>query len=158
MLNNDKIRLMTKLALYEQKEGKKNIAGGKYYRSDYVSLAMINSAIIATLAYILILGSIVLVNIETVLSVMTAFDMLELGRIVVVAYIIYMLIYLTITYIISRLRYDNIKSELKSYDNNLKELYTIYKKEEENTQSEIDIKKENFDVSMMENNILKTES
>lgn len=143
---------MTKLALYEQKEGKKNIAGGKYYRSDYVSLAMINSAIIATLAYILILGSIVLVNIETVLSVMTAFDMLELGRIVVVAYIIYMLIYLTITYIISRLRYDNIKSELKSYDNNLKELYTIYKKEEENTQSEIDIKKENFDVSMMEEN------
>ena len=152
MLNNDKIRLMTKLALYEQKEGKKNIAGGKYYRSDYVSLAMINSAIIATLAYILILGSIVLVNIETVLSVMTAFDMLELGRIVVVAYIIYMLIYLTITYIISRLRYDDIKSELKSYDNNLKELYTIYKKEEENTQSEIDIKKENFDVSMMEEN------
>ncbi len=152
MLNNDKIRLMTKLALYEQKEGKKDIAGGKYYRSDYVSLAMINSAIIATLAYILILGSIVLVNIETVLSVMTAFDMLELGRIVVVAYIIYMLIYLTITYIISRLRYDNIKSELKSYDNNLKELYTIYKKEEENTQSEIDIKKENFDVSMMEEN------
>ena len=152
MLNNDKIRLMTKLALYEQKEGKKNIAGGKYYRSDYVSLAMINSAIIATLAYILILGSIVLVNIETVLSVMTAFDMLELGRIVVVAYIIYMLIYLTITYIISRLRYDNIKSELNSYDNNLKELYTIYKKEEENTQSEIDIKKENFDVSMMEEN------
>lgn len=152
MLNNDKIRLMTKLALYEQKEGKKNIAGGKYYRSDYVSLAMINSAIIATLAYILILGSIVLVNIETVLSVMTSFDMLELGRIVVVAYIIYMLIYLTITYIISRLRYDNIKSELKSYDNNLKELYTIYKKEEENTQSEIDIKKENFDVSMMEEN------
>lgn len=143
---------MTKLALYEQKEGKKNIAGGKYYRSDYVSLAMINSAIIATLAYILILGSIVLVNIETVLSVMTAFDMLELGRIVVVTYIIYMLIYLTITYIISRLRYDNIKSELKSYDNNLKELYTIYKKEEENTQSEIDIKKENFDVSMMEEN------
>lgn len=152
MLNNDKIRLMTKLALYEQKEGKKNIAGGKYYRSDYVSLAMINSAIIATLAYILILGSSVLVNIETVLSVMTAFDMLELGRMVVVAYIIYMLIYLTITYIISRLRYDNIKSELKSYDNNLKELYTIYKKEEENTQSEIDIKKENFDVSMMEEN------
>lgn len=152
MLNNDKIRLMTKLALYEQKEGKKDIAGGKYYRSDYVSLAMINSAIIATLAYILILGSIVLVNIETVLSVMTTFDMLELGRIVVVAYIIYMLIYLTITYIISRLRYDNIKSELKSYDNNLKELYTIYKKEEENTQSEIDIKKENLDVSMMEEN------
>ena len=98
------------------------------------------------------MGSIVLVNIETVLSVMTTFDMLELGRIVVVAYIIYMLIYLTITYIISRLRYDNIKSELKSYDNNLKELYTIYKKEEENTQSEIDIKKENFDVSMMEEN------
>lgn len=152
MLNNDKIRLMTKLALYEQKEGKKHIAGGKYYRSDYVSLAMINSAIIATLAYILILGSIVLINIETILSIITTFDMLELGRIVVISYIIYMLIYLTITYIVSRLKYDNIKSELKNYDNNLKELYTIYKKEEENTQNEIDIRKENFDVSMMEEN------
>lgn len=151
MLNNDKVRLMTKLALYEQKEGKKDIAGGKYYRSDYVSLALVNSAIIATLAYILVLGSILLVNIENILSILTTFDMLELGRIIIISYILYMLIYLTITYIVSRIKYDNLKSELKNYDNNLKALYTIYK-EEENSQMDSEDKKENFDVAMMEEN------
>ena len=55
MLNEEKIRLMTKLAIYEQGEGKESIKSNKYYKKDYVGLKMINTAITITLAFMLCL-------------------------------------------------------------------------------------------------------
>lgn len=150
MLNNDKIKIMTKLALYEQKEGRKNLAGAKYYRSDYISLGMINSAIVSTLAFILIVACIVVVNIENLIAQITSMDMIQLGRILIIIYIAYMIVYLTISYIVYRLRYENIKDEIKSYDNNLKELYTIYKDEEKSINKTAEVKIDNLDVAIME--------
>ena len=43
MLNNEKITLMTKLSLYEQKNGKKEIKSSKYFKSDYMLLKMVSS-------------------------------------------------------------------------------------------------------------------
>ena len=138
MLNNDKIRLMTKLALYEQKEGKKSLKVSKYYRSDYVSLGSINSAIVATLAYMMVLACIIFVNIENIFEVITVVDMFELGRIVIISYITYMLVYLVISYIVYRIKYDTKKVEIEKYDNNLKELFKIYKSDPEFTAEFID--------------------
>ncbi|MDF2593610.1 MAG: hypothetical protein K0S75_3076, partial [Clostridia bacterium] len=41
MLNTNKVRLMTKLALYETKEGKEDIRLSKYYKTDYVRYQVI---------------------------------------------------------------------------------------------------------------------
>ncbi len=38
MLNEEKIRLMTKAASYEAGEGKKALAMNKYFRGDYISI------------------------------------------------------------------------------------------------------------------------
>ena len=35
MLNEEKVILMTQMASYEENEGKKNMAIGRYFRSDY---------------------------------------------------------------------------------------------------------------------------
>ena len=43
MLNEEKIKIMNKLAMYEQGEGKKYLPVSKYYRSDYIGLAMIKN-------------------------------------------------------------------------------------------------------------------
>ena len=37
MVKEDKVILMTKLAMYEQNEGKESIPVSRYYRSDYIS-------------------------------------------------------------------------------------------------------------------------
>ncbi|MBS5484844.1 MAG: hypothetical protein KHX37_08465, partial [Eubacterium sp.] len=55
MLNNEKIILMTKLSLYEQKNQKKEISTGKYFKSDYMLLKMLSSFICATVGYLLCL-------------------------------------------------------------------------------------------------------
>ena len=53
MLNNEKITLMTKLSLYEQKNGKKEIKSSKYFKSDYMLLKMVSSFFCITFAYLL---------------------------------------------------------------------------------------------------------
>ena len=36
MLNEDRIILMTRMASYEENEGKKNVSIGSYFRGDYI--------------------------------------------------------------------------------------------------------------------------
>ena len=43
MLNNQKIKKMHKLALYESGAGREHLAVSNYYRSDYIGLALIKN-------------------------------------------------------------------------------------------------------------------
>ena len=54
-LNNQKIKKMHKLAVYESGEGKKHFAISNYYRSDYIGLALIKNFFLTTIAYGLLL-------------------------------------------------------------------------------------------------------
>ena len=56
MLNEEKIKIMNKLAMYEQGEGKKYLPVSRYYRSDYIGLAMIKNFFLVTIGYCLILS------------------------------------------------------------------------------------------------------
>lgn len=51
MLNEERIRLMTKMASYEANEGKKNVSIGSYFRGDYIGLQVIKSVISGTIGF-----------------------------------------------------------------------------------------------------------
>ena len=50
MLDEEKVILMTKMAAFIDREGKKNDAINSYFRSDYVGYNIIKSIISATIA------------------------------------------------------------------------------------------------------------
>ena len=54
MLNENKVKMMTKMAIYEKNEGKKMLHNARYYKGDYVALAALKSTITTTLAFIII--------------------------------------------------------------------------------------------------------
>ena len=56
MVNEERVKLMTRLAIYETTKGKKQLNISKYYKHDYVRFHMMKSAVTATLAYFMILG------------------------------------------------------------------------------------------------------
>ena len=64
MLNEERVRLMTRMACYEAKEGRKNVAIGNFFRGDYIGLQVIKSVISATIAYILIFAMFILYDFE----------------------------------------------------------------------------------------------
>ena len=49
MVNEDKVKLMTRLASYESGEGKKDIAILNYFRGDYIGFQVLKSIISATI-------------------------------------------------------------------------------------------------------------
>ena len=58
MLNEDKIKVMNKLAMYEKTEGKKYLPVSKYYRSDYIGLALIKNFFLVTIGYVLVVAAV----------------------------------------------------------------------------------------------------
>ena len=67
MLNEERIKLMTKMAAYEADEGKKNVAIGNYFRGDYIGLQVIKSIISATIAFVIVFGLFVFYDFEVCL-------------------------------------------------------------------------------------------
>ena len=56
MVNEDKIKLMTKLATYEKRDGKKELSIMQYFQSDYIIYNTIKTVISTTIAYVMLVG------------------------------------------------------------------------------------------------------
>ena len=68
MLNEDKIKVMTELALFEKKHASQMKTVNQYFKSDYISRNLLRGFISYTLCSILLFGMWVLFNVEVVLS------------------------------------------------------------------------------------------
>ena len=71
MLDERKVKLMTRLAFYEQTQGKEDFKISAYYRKDYTSLHMLCSFIWVTIGYVLVVGLAVLAGLDSLLGHMS---------------------------------------------------------------------------------------
>ena len=120
MLNNEKIILMTKLSLYEQKNQKKEIKTSKYFRGDYMSLKMLKSFLCITVAYLLCLVLWFMYKSDTVTGRLTALIVM-----LVILYIVSVVLYMIFSYAFFSHKFRNIRKHLKEYNGDLKTLHRI---------------------------------
>ena len=132
MLSQERIKLMTKMAAYEEKEGKTYMSIGSYFRSDYMGMQVIRSIISATFAFLIICGFYVYYHLESLMQDIYKLDVWTLGKQVILYYIIFVAAYALITYIVYSFRYSKAKRSLKRYDRHLKQLSAIYEIEKKN--------------------------
>ena len=129
MLNEERVKLMTKMAIYDAGEGKKNVSVGNYFRGDYIGLQVIKSVINATIAFAVLLAIFVLYDFEIFMSDIYKMDLLQFGKLVMSGYLFFVLVYGFISYFIYTHRYTKAKKSLKIYYNNLKKISYLYDKE-----------------------------
>lgn len=129
MLNEERIKLMTKMACYEAHEGKKNVAIGSYFRGDYIGLQVIKSVISATIAFVLLLAAYILYDFEVFMADIYKMDLLAFAKSVIVSYLVFMVVYALASYGVYTYRYTKAKKSLKVYYNHLKKLSYLYDKE-----------------------------
>ena len=86
MINRERVILMTKMASYEENEGKKNIAICKYFRGDYIGWQMIKSAIAATVAFIVVLATYFLFHFENIMAEIYELDLKLYGKRIIFGY------------------------------------------------------------------------
>ena len=130
MLKKEKIRLMTKLARYESGEGKEELRIARYYRSDYIGLALIKNFFLVTIGYGLILALIAAYNLEYLLDNVYKMDLVSLGVVVLAGYVGTLVVYTLLTYIQYTVKYHRAKKSVKEYYSQLTRLEKIYNREE----------------------------
>lgn len=91
MLNESKVRMMTKMAIYEKNEGRRELKTARYFKTDYVSLGVLNTIIAATAAYVLIILMIALSNMQWLTNNVNNIDYASVGSRFAAYYIVYLL-------------------------------------------------------------------
>ncbi len=126
MVNKEKVILMTKLASYEQGEGKKVVPIANYFRTDYISSQLLRSFLAGTFAFIVIVGVMIFYNFEFIMQDIYNTDLLAFAKKVGTIYGVCMGVYLLLSYIMAAYRYSRARSSLKGYYADLKRLNKFY--------------------------------
>lgn len=126
MLNEEKVILMTKLASYEKREGKENMAIGRYFRGDYISLNLLKAVLVATVSFFIGFAVYLLYNIEELLENIYEIDFFALARNAISCYVVFVVAYCCISYIVSVFRYAKARKGIRRYYHNLKKLNAMY--------------------------------
>ena len=130
MLNEEKIRLMTKLSVYEEKDGREDIRLSKFYRSDYVRYQLLKTILCVTIAFLIIVGLIILYNTEFLIENALLLDYQGLITYGLTVYGLVLVIYIVFTMLLSSLRFRKSRKRLGTYYRGLKELEEIIAEEE----------------------------
>ena len=122
MINEEKIILMTHLAVYEKGEGKRTMSVGKYFRGDYISLHLLRTVLSGTFAFLIGLGVYLLYFYEDILMNLYTIDFAALAKNVIAYYVGFLVIYGLLTYIVFTVRFIKAKKSIRGYYQNLKKL------------------------------------
>ena len=129
MINNKKVELMTKVALYEHNEGKQTIRLNKYFKQDYASTNMLRSAPLGFICALLITTLLFLVKENWFTSLMKTVGGVMAIIIVVVAIALFIALYCFFSQYMFNHKYENFRGNLRTYGLYLKRLEKIYEEE-----------------------------
>lgn len=126
MIKKERVILMTKLASYEENEGRNAAKISRYFRGDYVSVHLLKSWVCITVVYALLVGLNILYDLEIFMENLYKMDYLALAKDIIKWYIIMAGVYLVAIYIGYSYRYMKARKSLKRYSQNLKKLGSMY--------------------------------
>lgn len=130
MVNEERIRLMTRMAAYEKDGHKKNKKIVGFFKSDYVSMQMLKTVIASTIAFAILFALYILYDFEVFMKDIYKMDMFDFAKSVILIYLIFLSVTLLFTYVTSLYRYNKALQSTRVYYGNLKKLSHIYEEKE----------------------------
>lgn len=133
MLNEDRIRVMTKLAVMEEKDGKNTELASKYFMKDYISSQMLWTAVTTTCAYLLIIALGVFYRLDFFLKSIHKLNPIEVGQRLLLGYIVFLSLFEIIAFFKYKKKFEHSQKSLKQYCAALHELEKLYNQERPGT-------------------------
>lgn len=130
MINEERLRPMVKMAIFDKNEGKACKPTIQYAREDYISWQLLRSFVTGSIAYVVLCLTWVLYDTEMIMKMLNGMYIFDLLKNAVVLYAAFIVVYLTITYIVYQVRYTKRRRQIKLYYENLKDINKIYDREE----------------------------
>jgi len=129
MLNEEKIMIMTRMAAFDEVEGKHDLSVNGYFRGDYISFQILKSALYATFGCAIVVLMYILYDLETFLEDFYKMDVMEFADGVMSKYLVALAIYVVISYLAYAYRYSKAKLRIKEYQRCIRMLRSIYEEE-----------------------------
>ena len=126
MLNEERIRSMTKLARFEEGIGQEALQINGMYRSDYIGMALIRNFFAVTIGYVLILGLLALYYLDFLMNELHHLNLAVLIAEIALGYVIVLVVYTALTYIVRAIQYERAKKRVQGYDQELAKLEKHY--------------------------------
>ncbi|MBP5249683.1 MAG: hypothetical protein J6Z46_06730 [Lachnospiraceae bacterium] len=129
MINNRKVRLMTRLAIFEESEGKEDLKLGQYFRRDYIRLQIFKNIIAVTIGFALLVGLYMGYEIEFLVKEAVNIDYFAMAMRFLGLYLVVLLIYVACAVVFSMLHYNASRKKLAKYFRMLRRMRTFYREE-----------------------------
>ncbi|MCI8746310.1 MAG: hypothetical protein HFH67_00370 [Lachnospiraceae bacterium] len=126
MVNEEKTRIMIKIAQYESELGGKVINEGGYYKTDYVRLHTLSIVLNISVAYIFVLALIALYNMDYIFLNFVTINYAKLFIEIFMPYISIIIICTLVSNIYFTSKYKSSREEIKKYYTELKRLEQYY--------------------------------
>lgn len=136
MLNEDKIRLMSRLSIYEEKTGKDDLKINGYYHVDYIGMKIRKTIAAVTIAFALELAMAGFYYTEELLGRIIGMDYKALGIKVLIVYLILIAIYIVVTVVSAQLHLKAAKKRMSVYMKDFRHLRKHYERMERMEESE----------------------
>ncbi len=125
MLDQEKVKLMTKLAIYEKNIGKEDLKKMEFFKTDFISFNNFKMQFSVTLALIFFFSiefsEIVMDHIANI----TEYNFIGLGIKYLTIWVAFMIVYTLISTINNRIEFSKSKSRINEYEKMLKNLEKI---------------------------------
>lgn len=130
MIHEERLKPMVKMAMFDKNEGNACKPMIQYARTDYISMQLLKSFIYGSMAYVILCVAWGLYDTSALMGMINGGAIKDLAIDVVFYYVIFMVIYLLVTYIVYQIRYTKGRKMVKNYYKNLKDINKNYEREE----------------------------
>lgn len=130
MVNEERVKQLFKIAVYEEKEEKEHRQAGQFYRSDYIGKEVVKSFFSGTIAYGIMVALWAIANWEIVMHQINTLEIIDTMVGMVIIYILFLVLYLFVTALIYYYRYKHSKKRLDAYIQDLKATHVMFEREE----------------------------
>ncbi len=130
MVDENRVKLMTKLTIYEEKQMHKAIGMSRFYKRDYVRSNVLRTCVATTVVYWSVFAAYIYMHFEDVLAKINEYDYFDIMYKLLAGYVFFCAVYFVFSSLVYGYRYEKAKTGLAEYNGNLKRLIAIDSGEE----------------------------
>ena len=130
MVNEERLQHMVRMAVFDKEDGKECRPMAQYARNDYVTLKLLGSFVMGSIAFGLLFAMWALYATEELLDTLNTMDLTGFLISLGIKYVVFMFFYLLITYIVYQKRYTEGRKKVKKYYGSVKKLNRLYERED----------------------------
>lgn len=125
MIDEKKVSLMTKIAVFEKKQDSGTLVMSRYYKSDYVRFNVLKTWVAATFLYWGVVAFYVYMEFDNMLAKVNEVDYFDVMYKLLGWYVMFCFVYFVFAFLLYGYRYDKAREGLAEYNSHLKDLIEL---------------------------------